>query len=93
MARRTERFDMKIGHNDVEPGVRPSPPGSFRYNTELIAAIGDRVLIDNDQSLQAVVIGILLQRGRILYDLTWFANGIKQNDYFEDWRLTNVSAA
>ena len=54
------------------------------------AAIGDRVIIDGDASIKAVVIGFMIQRSRTQYQLAWFANGIAQEDWFEDWRLTKV---
>lgn len=53
-------------------------------------SIGQTVLIDDDLSLKARVIGYLW-RGETHYpmiELTWMQQGTQQSGYFHEWRLT-----
>lgn len=53
----------------------------------------DQVLIDNDRSIVANVLSIQFSPGRVMYELSWMANGASQSGWFDQFRLTQVGAA
>ena len=57
--------------------------------------IGDKVHIDDDKSIEAVVTGILIRRNatmsqHIQCECSWFASGGQQVQWIDDWRLSNA---
>jgi hypothetical protein len=49
---------------------------------------GDKVLIDGDSSIKAVVIGFKwLTKNAVVIEAAWMANGASHAGWFDDWRL------
>jgi hypothetical protein len=49
-------------------------------------ALGDQVIIDNDESVPGVIIGIYYS-GIFRYEVSWMTNGELKSTYIDSWRL------
>lgn len=58
--------------------------------------IGDRVLIDvtptSHDDIKAVVLAIMISPVMVQYKLGWFAAGVHQEEWFDEFRLTLIDA-
>lgn len=85
----------KGGHNDLPEYLeRPAPPAPFRAKGRALESkwdFGDRVWIDGEGSIEAVVTALQFRSDRApMVELSWIHNGTNQVAWFEDWRLTKV---
>ncbi len=51
---------------------------------------GDRVTIDDDKSIVATVVGLLLRPRDYQIEISWFANGAHHSAWFDEYRLKKV---
>lgn len=50
---------------------------------------GDKVHIDQDKSIQGVVIGFKwMTKDAVIVEVAWMANGSSHDGWFDDWRLS-----
>jgi hypothetical protein len=79
--------------NALEAGVpaREELRQQFCYVAEY--AIGERVHVDRDSSIAFVVTALLWDGGEPDYQLGWFNNGARCQEYFAEWRLSRPHGA
>lgn len=65
--------------------------GQRKFETKF--AIGDKVNIDGDTSIAAVVTGICIYAYSPVYDVSWFNDGVAETDKFDEFRLTFAGEA
>lgn len=70
------------GVSEMDTTVRQTFPSHFK--------LGDRVEIDADASVKAVVIGVLFRFAGQECELSWMHNGGHQSAWIASWRLTLV---
>lgn len=58
-------------------------PHGFTYS------IGEKVFIDKDRSITAVVIGLLVRRQGVQVEVAWFNNGSHQTAWVDQFRLSS----
>lgn len=69
------------------PGTTGSPNlGTHQFHT--MFCIGQRVVIDGDQSAHAVVTEILIKAGGVIYRVAWVQNGESKEPWFDEFRLS-----
>jgi len=51
---------------------------------------GDRVLIDGDASIRAVVTAFVFRGGAVLIEVSWISNGASHSERIEDFRLSRA---
>lgn len=59
--------------------------GKHQFETKF--AIGDKVNIDGDTSITAVVTGICIYAYSPVYDVSWFNDGVAETDKFDEFRI------
>lgn len=64
---------------------------------DTIFDIGDKVTIDNDKSIVAVITGLTIrgaipQAPLVQYEASWFHNGNAQQAWIEEWRIEQWDA-
>jgi hypothetical protein len=52
--------------------------------------IKDRVIVDGDEGVKAVVTGVMFQYAGCSVQIGWFNNGSAMSAWVEDWRLTHA---
>ena len=52
--------------------------------------MGDRVNIDGDKSITAIVVGLLFRGDACEVECSWIANGVNHESWIRAWRLTKV---
>jgi hypothetical protein len=62
-----------------------------RTTIESDFALGDRVTIDNDESLIATVTAFLLRTNICQIEVSWVHNGDMKTSWVDDWRLQVVA--
>ena len=55
-------------------------------------AFRDRVHIDNDSSIIAVVTGMSFSESGLKVCCNWFSNGDSKEAWFEEWRLSEADS-
>jgi len=64
------------------------PKPHFTYTSDY--EIGDRVHVDGDSSISAVVTAVLWRTENPQLEITWWHNGAQQSCWVADWRLSHA---
>ena len=62
--------------------------GKRKFSTKF--ALGEKVNIDGDTSIAAVITGICIYEYAPVYDLSWFNEGVAETEKFDEFRLTTA---
>lgn len=98
-------FVRKGGHNNGSLKMdRQEPPAPFHKKEERLVLLpnpkfvelpfgfGDKVYIDGDKSIIAVVTAFNFRTERCEVECAWFSNGDAKSAWFSSWRLSAVEA-
>lgn len=55
---------------------------------ETLYDIGTKVFIDGCESVVAVILSVTVRGKNISYQVSYWGNGVLQEPYVEEWRLT-----
>ena len=70
-------------------GAVIQPVGAASYSADF--ALGDRVWIDGDHSIVAVVTGLMWRGLRAEIEVVWFVNGVQNSLWAPEWRLMRAT--
>lgn len=60
---------------------------TYKYEFKVKYAIGDKVTIDGDTEIKAVVVGICIYAYGCIYEVSWFTDGVVETEKFDEFRL------
>ena len=68
--------------------IGTQPPARSRFVSRW--AFRDKVHVDDDRSITAIVTGFSFSESGVKVCLNWFANGDNKEAWFEEWRLSEA---